>query len=36
MPRTGVNEIRIAYVVNEADITSSMELLRNDIEAHNR
>lgn len=36
MPRTGINEIRIAYVVNEADITSLMELLRNDIEAHNR
>ncbi len=34
-PNTGKNEIRMAYVINEADITRSMELLRKGIEAYN-
>ena len=34
-PHTGVNEIRMAYVINEADITRSMELLKKGIEAYN-
>lgn len=32
---TGKNEIRMAYVINEADITRSMELLKAGIEAYN-
>ena len=34
-PNTGKNEIRMAYVINEADITRSMELLKAGIEAYN-
>lgn len=34
-PNTGKNEIRMAYVINEADIARSMELLRKGIEAYN-
>ena len=34
-PHTGVNEIRMAYVINEADITRCMELLKKGIEAYN-
>ena len=34
-PNTGKNEIRMAYVINEADITRSMELLKKGIEAYN-
>ena len=34
-PNTGRNEIRMAYVINEADIARSMELLRKGIEAYN-
>ena len=34
-PNTGTNEIRMAYVINEADIARSMELLRKGIEAYN-
>ena len=34
-PNTGRNEIRMAYVINEADITRSMELLKAGIEAYN-
>ncbi len=34
-PHTGVNEIRMAYVINKDDITRSMELLKKGIEAYN-
>ena len=34
-PNTGRNEIRMAYVINEADIARSMELLKKGIEAYN-
>ena len=34
-PNTGKSEIRMAYVINEADITRSMELLKAGIEAYN-
>ena len=34
-PNTGKNEIRMAYVINEADITRSMGLLKAGIEAYN-
>ena len=34
-PNIGKNEIRMAYVINEADITRSMELLKAGIEAYN-
>lgn len=34
-PNTGKNEIRMAYVINEADITRSMVLLKAGIEAYN-
>ena len=34
-PNAGKNEIRMAYVINEADITRSMELLKAGIEAYN-
>ena len=34
-PNTGKNEIRMAYVINEADIARSMELLRKGIGAYN-
>lgn len=34
-PNTGKNEIRMAYVINEADITRSIELLKAGIEAYN-
>lgn len=34
-PNTGKNEIRMAYVINEADIARSMELLKKGIEAYN-
>ncbi len=34
-PDTGKNEIRMAYVINEADIARSMELLKLGIEAYN-
>ena len=34
-PNTGKNEIRMAYVINEADSTRSMELLKAGIEAYN-
>ena len=33
-PHTGVNEIRMAYVINEKDITRCMELLKKGIEAY--
>ena len=32
--QTGVNEIRMAYVINEKDITRCMELLKKGIEAY--
>ena len=34
-PHTGVNEIRMAYVINKDDIKRSMELLKKGIEAYN-
>ena len=34
-PNTGRNEIRMAYVINQKDITRSMELLAKGIEAYN-
>ena len=34
-PDTGRNEIRMAYVINQKDITRSMELLAKGIEAYN-
>lgn len=34
-PNTGVNEIRMAYVINKDDIKRSMELLAKGIEAYN-
>ena len=35
-PHTGVNEIRMAYVINKADITRCMELLKKGIEAYSK
>ena len=34
-PHTGVNEIRMAYVINQDDLKRSMELLAKGIEAYN-
>ena len=34
-PHTGVNEIRMAYVINQDALKRSMELLAKGIEAYN-
>ena len=35
-PGKGINEIRIAYVLNQKDLTRAMELLALGIEAYNK